>query len=60
MSVLLVILGAALGAPARYLTDWVIQGRHGPVFPWGTFAVNVSGSAVLGFLVALAAPGSPG
>jgi fluoride exporter len=60
MTVLMVILGAALGAPARYVTDWVIQGRHGSVFPWGTFTVNVSGSAMLGFLVALAAPGAAG
>jgi fluoride exporter len=60
MTVVLVILGAALGAPARYLTDWLIQGRHGSVFPWGTLAVNVSGSALLGFLVALAAPGAAG
>ena len=58
MSALLVILGAALGAPARFLTDWVIQGRHGSVFPWGTLAVNVSGSALLAFLVGLAQPGS--
>jgi CrcB protein len=60
MTLVLVILGAALGAPARYLTDWLIQGRHGSVFPWGTFTVNVSGSALLGFLVALAAPGAAG
>ncbi|HEX9065970.1 MAG TPA: CrcB family protein, partial [Streptosporangiaceae bacterium] len=60
MTILLVILGAALGAPARYLTDWFIQGRHGSVFPWGTCVVNVSGSALLGFLVALATPGAAG
>jgi fluoride exporter len=60
MTLVLVILGAALGAPARYLADWLIQGRHGTVFPWGTFAVNVSGSALLSFLVALAAPGAAG
>lgn len=60
MTFLLVIMGAALGAPARFLIDWVIQGRHGSVFPWGTFAVNVSGSALLAFLVGLAAPGAAG
>ncbi len=60
MTILLVVLGAGLGAPTRYLTDWLIQGRHGSVFPWGTLVVNVSGSALLGFLVALAAPGAAG
>ena len=53
MTVALVVLGAALGAPLRYLTDRLVQGRHDSVFPWGTFLVNVSGSALLGFLVAL-------
>ena len=51
--VLAVALGAALGAPLRYVADRALQGRHDSPFPWGTFAVNVSGSAVLGFLIAL-------
>ncbi|WP_067468220.1 fluoride efflux transporter FluC [Actinomadura macra] len=55
MTVLLVVLGAALGAPLRYLTDRAVQSRHDSVFPWGTFTVNVVGSAVLGFLAALPA-----
>ena len=53
MTVLLVALGAAIGAPARYLTDRAVQARHDSVFPWGTFIVNTAGSALLGFLVAL-------
>lgn len=48
MTVLLVILGAAIGAPLRYLTDQAVQSRHDTVFPWGTFIVNVAGSLVLG------------
>ncbi len=52
MTVLLVALGAAVGAPARYLTDRAVQARHDSVFPWGTFIVNVTGSALLGFLAA--------
>lgn len=55
MSVLLVAVGAALGAPARYLTDRLLQGRHNSRFPWGTFAANVAGCALLGFLAALPA-----
>ncbi|MEU0392322.1 CrcB family protein [Streptomyces sp. NPDC006208] len=50
MSWLLVIAGAAIGAPLRYLTDRAVQARHASVFPWGTFVVNVSGSLVLGVL----------
>ncbi|HEX4470482.1 MAG TPA: fluoride efflux transporter CrcB [Nocardioides sp.] len=52
MTVLLVLLGGAVGAPARYLTDQVVQRRHGTVFPWGTWTVNVAGSFVLGLVVA--------
>ncbi|GAA2086578.1 fluoride efflux transporter CrcB [Actinomadura alba] len=55
MTVLLVVLGAAVGAPLRYLADRMVQARHDSVFPWGTFTVNVTGSALLGFLIALPA-----
>jgi fluoride exporter len=48
VSVLLVLVGGAIGAPLRYLTDLFVQSRHDSVFPWGTFAVNVVGSLVLG------------
>ena len=53
---LLVILGAAVGAPLRYATDKVVQARHDTGFPWGTFTVNVVGSFVLGVVVAGASP----
>jgi CrcB protein len=53
LTVLLVALGAAVGAPLRYLTDRAVQARHDSVFPWGTFIVNITGSALLGFLAAL-------
>ncbi|ETK34122.1 fluoride efflux transporter CrcB [Microbispora sp. ATCC PTA-5024] len=55
MTVLLVVLGAAIGAPLRYLTDRFVQARHDSVFPWGTLAVNVTGSLVLGLLAGLPA-----
>jgi CrcB protein len=48
VTVLLVALGAAAGAPLRYLADRAIQSRHDSLFPWGTFAVNVAGSLILG------------
>ena len=53
MTFLLITLGAALGAPARYLTDRAIQSRHRSLFPWGTFTVNVVGSFILGVLAAI-------
>ena len=58
MTALLVVLGAILGAPARYLTDRYVQSKHESQFPWGTFTVNVVGSFILGF-VFRAAPLSP-
>jgi protein CrcB len=48
---LLVILGGMIGAPARYVADRALQNRLETVFPWGTFAVNIAGSFVLGFLL---------
>lgn len=54
MTLLLVLVGGAVGAPLRYVTDLVIQSRHDGVYPWGTFVVNVTGSAVLGFILAAA------
>jgi fluoride exporter len=53
MTLLLVALGGALGAPVRYLVDRAVQARHDSVFPWGTFAVNVAGSLVLGLVAGL-------
>ncbi|MEV4490763.1 fluoride efflux transporter CrcB [Micromonospora coxensis] len=55
MTVLLVALGAALGAPLRYLVDRAVQARHGATFPRGTLTVNVVGSLLLGVLVAIPA-----
>lgn len=57
MSVLYVALGAAIGAPLRYLTDVVIQRRHDSVFPWGTLAVNVVGSFLFGVIASVAKEG---
>lgn len=51
MALLVVGVGGAFGAMARYLaTDWV-RGLAGGAFPWGTLAVNVAGSFLLGFLL---------
>jgi CrcB protein len=53
MTALLVALGAAIGAPLRYLTDRYMLVRFGDGFPWGTLAVNVAGSFVLGLVLGL-------
>lgn len=57
MNWLLVITGAAVGAPLRYLTDRAIQRKHDTVFPWGTLVVNVAGCLVLGLLTGAASAG---
>jgi len=57
VSLLLVIAGAAVGAPLRYLGDRAIQSRHDSVFPWGTFAVNVIGSLILGLVTGAVSAG---
>ena len=54
MPLVLIALGGAAGATTRYLVDIWISERAGGAFPWGTFAINVSGSLVLGLLFALA------
>ena len=56
MTVLLVALGAAVGAPLRFLTDRAVRARFGDRLPWGTLTVNVAGSLVLGFVLGLPAP----
>jgi fluoride exporter len=61
VTVLLVLVGGAIGAPLRYLTDLFVQSRHDSVFPWGTFTVNVAGSLVLGATAgAVFSAGGPG
>jgi CrcB protein len=51
MTVVLIAIGAAVGAPLRYLTDRFLQTRLDSSLPWGTLAVNVVGSLLLGLIV---------
>lgn len=60
MTVLLVLVGGAIGAPTRYLTDVMVQSRHDSALPWGTLTVNVVGSFVLGLVAGLASTTAPG
>jgi CrcB protein len=55
---LLVVAGAVVGAPLRYLTDRAVQSRHDSVFPWGTFTVNVVGCLILGTVTGAVAAGA--
>jgi len=50
----LVAIAGGLGAACRYMLDFAITQRTRGVLPWGTWAVNVTGSLALGFLVGLA------
>lgn len=55
MTWLMVILGAGIGAPLRYLVDRAVQSRHATGFPWGTLTVNLVACTVLGLLTGAAA-----
>jgi CrcB protein len=54
MPLILVALGGAAGAVTRYVVDGFVADRAGGAFPWGTLVINLSGSALLGLLFALA------
>lgn len=60
MNWVLVVVGGMAGAPLRYLTDRAVQSRHDSVFPWGTFAVNVTGCLILGVLTGASLAGATG
>lgn len=47
------LVAAAVGAPARYLIDGVVQDGTEDAFPWGTLVVNVSGCLLLGVITGL-------
>jgi CrcB protein len=55
MPLLLIGLGGFAGAISRYLVDGFVTDRTAGAFPWGTLAVNLSGSFVLGLLFAMTA-----
>ena len=48
---LLVMLGAALGAGGRYWLGSALLRQFGNGIPWGTLAANLIGSFLAGFLV---------
>lgn len=50
---LLIALGSAIGGAARYWCTQIVAAHMGEAFPWGTLAVNASGSLIIGMLGAL-------
>ena len=53
---LLVAVGGALGSVGRFWLGGLVADKFGAAFPWGTLAVNVTGSVLIGVLAAFAAP----
>ncbi|HMV27410.1 MAG TPA: fluoride efflux transporter CrcB [bacterium] len=51
---ILIGLGGALGAMARYGLQYVIQQRSGLLFPLGTLIVNLIGCFFIGFIMEIA------
>lgn len=51
LNVLLVALGGAIGSVARYSAGRFVLHQVGNGFPWGTLAVNVTGSFLIGLCV---------
>ena len=49
--ILVISLGAILGANARWVISRYASRILGPVFPYGTLVINVSGSFVVGFFM---------
>jgi len=48
---LLIMVCGGAGSLARYLAGMAVTSRYGTRFPWGTLAVNVTGSFLIGFIM---------
>jgi CrcB protein len=51
LDVLVICLGAVVGANARYFISRFAAQVLGPVFPYGTLFINIVGSFIVGFFV---------
>lgn len=56
MTYLWIAIGSALGGSARYWCSGIVARMIGETFPWGTLAVNVIGSFIIGFFATLTGP----
>lgn len=53
LTILMIAVGAAVGANLRYaLSSWAVQ-QWGASFPYGTMIINVGGSFAIGLAMAL-------
>lgn len=54
-AIIAVFLGSGLGGVCRFLLSKLVQTHFasGSLFPWGTFAVNILGCLLIGFLYGL-------
>ncbi len=48
-----IAIAGAIGAPLRYVIDGAVSDRAQATFPFGTLAVNISGSFMLGLITGL-------
>jgi CrcB protein len=51
INLLVISVGAIVGANARYLLSRFAAKELGPVFPYGTLFINIAGSVIVGFFV---------
>lgn len=56
-SIMLVGFGGFAGSIARFLVSKYFQEHYATVFPWGTFAVNILGSLLIGIIYGLSEKG---
>ena len=49
-------LGGAIGTAARFWISGIVAERYGQTFPYGTLAVNITGSFIIGLFAALTDP----
>ena len=49
IDLVVISLGAIVGANARYLLSRFAAKELGPVFPYGTLFINIAGSLIVGF-----------
>lgn len=57
-SIFLVGFGGFIGSVARFIISRYFQENVISVFPWGTFAVNIAGSLIIGLVFGLSERGN--
>ena len=56
LTYLVIAVGGALGTLGRFFLNGVVSNLMGPLFPWGTFVINVTGSFAISFFFTLTEP----